>query len=296
MTVRGVEVERRGPVGWVLINDYQATVEAGASDPDYIGVHEGIGMALDELRWDESIRIVVITGKNDGEFYRFARRTHWDDPKFRDRLNPIKAAKSTVRDFQGGGLGAAAVPQASQTPKGRRPAAHEMLMLIEKPVIARVNGDAIGFGTSLLWGSDLIVAREDALIAWGMTGLGEIVDSNGERRGFPETLTPSYGMSSIMYMPPSKVKEFMMLSKVYTGKELAAMNAINYAVPTEQLDAVVDDLIQQLLRRSAVTLAHTKELCNKHLMHEYILAESLAGAYGSLEMWLNAGAEEIKGT
>ncbi len=277
MSVRGVRVEKRGEVGWIYINDYQQTVEAGAQDSDYVGVHEGIGLALDELRWDDTVRVIVITGSNDGEFYRFSRRTHWDDPKFKARLNPIKNA-------------AAAASRPPSHRMDRRPDAHEMLMLMEKPVIARVNGDAIGFGQSLLWGCDFIVAREDARIAWGHTGLGEITDSEGEKRGFPWAMTPSYGAVSILFMPPAKVKEFMMLSKVYTARELADMDVFNYAVPAERLDAVVDALITQLLARPQAVLEHTKRLCNKVLSAQYNLAEDLAGAFAGLDMWRSAAS------
>lgn len=279
MTVRGVEIERRNEVGWILINDYQATVEAGASDPDFIGVHEGIGLALDELRWDNSIRVVVLTGKNDGEFYRFSRRSHWDNPEFRDRLNPLKPRPS-----------APSAPTAPAPTSQRRPDAHEMLMLIEKPVIARVNGDAIGFGSSLIWGCDFIIGVEDARIAWGHTGLGEIIDSNGEQRGFPWTMTPSYGMVSLLYMPPAKAKEFLILSKVYTARQLADMNAFNVAVPAEDLDATVDEFVTALLRRPAAVIARTKKLCNKQMVAIYNAEEDLAGAYTTLDLYQQAQA------
>lgn len=269
MAVRGIETRQHGEVGWILINDYQATVEAGMNDDDYIGVHEGIGIALDEMRWDDSVRVVVMTGANDGEFYRFSRRSHWDDERFSQRLAPGKPA-------------AVAAPE-RKTPT-RTPSAHEVLAMIEKPVIARVNGDAIGFGQSLLWGCDFIVAREDALIAWGHTGLGEIVDSNGERRGFPWAMTPSYGTVSILHLTPVKLKEFMMLSKVYTARQMADMDAFNYAVPAEELDGVVDHLIAELLARPDSVLAHTKSLCNKHLLNQYNLTEDLAGAYTRLDL------------
>jgi enoyl-CoA hydratase len=279
VTVRGVEVERRGEVGWILINDYQATVEAGASDPDFIGVHEGIGLALDELRWDNSIRVVVLTGKNDGEFYRFSRRSHWDNPEFRDRLNPLKPRPSPP-----------SAPTAPAQTSQRRPDAHEMLMLIEKPVIARVNGDAIGFGSSLIWGCDFIIGVEDARIAWGHTGLGEIIDSNGEQRGFPWTMTPSYGMVSLLYMPPAKAKEFLILSKVYTARQLADMNAFNVAVPAEDLDRTVDEFVTALLRRPAAVIARTKKLCNKQMVAIYNAEEDLAGAYTTLDLYQQAQA------
>lgn len=267
MSVRGVRLERRGEVGWVFIADYQATVEAGADDPDFIGVHEGIGIAVDELRWDPSIRVVVLTGENDGEFYRFARRSHWDDKTFQDRLRPRADSGS------------------APAPPKRSPRAHEALRLIEKPVVARVNGDAIGFGQSLLWACDFVIAREDALIAWGHTGMGEIVDSNGERRGFPWAMTPSYGAVSIVHLPPMMAKEFMMLSKVFTARELADARAFNAAVPATELDEAVDDLVAQLLARPASVLARTKSLCNKHLEQQYDLAEDLAGAYAMLDMY-----------
>jgi enoyl-CoA hydratase len=275
MAVRGVEIDRRGPVGWILINDFQAAVEAAGDDADYIGVHEGLGIALDELRWDRSIRVVVITGRNDGEFYRFSRRSHWDNPRFRDRLNPLA-------EGSGGG--------AKDEGVRRNPNAHELLMLIEKPVIARVNGDAIGFGSSVLWGCDMIVAREDALIAWGHMGLGKIIDSNGEARGFPWAMTPGYGSVSILNMPPAKLKEWMMLSKVYTAREMAEMNVINYAVPQIDLDATVSTLVEGLLGRPAFVLAHVKQLINKRIREQYNLTEDLAGAFSRLDMYTQAAS------
>ena len=45
---------------------------------------------------------------------------------------------------------------------------------IEKPIVARVNGDAIGFGQSLMFASDIIVAREDVRIADMHMGMGEV--------------------------------------------------------------------------------------------------------------------------
>jgi len=271
-----VEIERRGPVGWILINDYQATVEAGADDPDTIGVHEGVGLALDELRWDRSVRVVVLTGRNDGEFYRFSRRSHWDDPRFRGRLDPAgwyAGSRNTPAEESEG-------PQVV-----RRPDAHEMLELIEKPVVARVNGDAIGFGQSLLYGCDLIIAREDAKIAWGHTGLGEIVDSDGEERGFPWPMTPSYGMAALLFMPPAKAREWLMLSKVYTAREMADMHLFNYAVPADELDAKVDEIVQALLARPPWVLARTKRVATQHLRQQNLLAEQLSSAYGLLDLW-----------
>lgn len=274
MTVRGVSIERDGPIGTIVIEDYQAAVEAGSTDPDYIGVHESLGMAIDELRWDQSIRVVVLTGRNDGEFYRFARRSHWDDPRFKGRHNPLTRRPP-------------ADPPTEPTVV-RRPDAHEALLAIEKPVIARVNGDVIGFGSSILWACDLVVAWEDAKIAWGHIGLGEIVDSDGERRGFPWAMTPCYGTVQLLYMPPTLSKEFQMTSRVFTFRELADRGIVNRAVPPEELDAAVAELTDALIARPATVLARTKKVINKRLVEQYNLTEQLAGAYGVLDFFQEA--------
>jgi enoyl-CoA hydratase/carnithine racemase len=140
----------------------------------------------------------------------------------------------------------------------------------------------------LIWGCDLTVAREDALIAWGHTAMGKVVDSAGEVRGFPWAMTPSYGMASLLYMPPSKAKEFMMVSKVYTARELADMNALNYAVPAGELDAVTDSLVAQLLERPDSVLTRIKQLCNKRLESIYHDAEQLSRAFAALDMYEQA--------
>ena len=51
---------------------------------------------------------------------------------------------------------------------------------IEKPIVARVNGDAIGLGQSLMFGCDIIVAREDAKISDVHLGMGTVVPTGAD--------------------------------------------------------------------------------------------------------------------
>jgi enoyl-CoA hydratase len=57
------------------------------------------------------------------------------------------------------------------------------------------------------------------------------------------------------------------------------MNVINYAVPADQLDAKVDELVQALLRRSAFALAWTKRTCNRGLVDHLNMTLDAAAAY-----------------
>lgn len=273
MTVRGVDIERRGEIGWIILNDYQETAEASLHDPDYLHPSPGMALALTELDRDTGIRVIVLTGRNDGEFYRVCRLPHYEDPGNRGRLNPLNR----------------------RTQMSATPSALQVMAFMQKPVIARLNGDAIGLGQAFLWGCDMIVAREDAVIADVHTGQGEVVDSAGEIRGFPWAVTPGDGAMSFAprYMAPTKLKEYMFLSRAWTARQLADMNIINYAVPASELDIVLQEILDKLVARPAGVLAHTKRVCNKHLIENWNLTQDLASAYELTDFWGHAANGEM---
>jgi len=271
MAVRGVETEVRDRVGWIYLNDYQETAEAGLKDPDFEHHAVGFPRALEEFDADPDVHVIVVTGRNDGEFYRVCRGEHYDVPENRSRLNPIKRAN----------MGFA----------GRR-SAQQVLATMQKPVIARLNGDAIGLGQAFIWGCDLIVAREDAVIADVHTGQQDVVDSAGEVRGFPRAVTPGDGAMAFapLYMTPTKLKEYMFLSRTWSAKQLAEMNIINYAVPADQLDVVLDEILEKLLARPLAVLAHTKRVCNKRMVEQWNMTQDLASAYELLDFYGHAAS------
>lgn len=274
MTVRAVETEVRDRVGWLYLGDYQATTEAGLDDPDYEHPAVGIPRALRDFDADPDVHVVVITGRNEGEFYRVCRDDHYRDARNRDRLNPIERAR------RGG------------NPLPGHPRAQEVLATMNKPVVARLNGDAIGLGQALLWGCDFIVAREDAVVSDVHTGQGEVVDSDGEVRGFPWAVTPGDGAMSFapLYLTPTKLKEYMFLSRAWTAAQLAEMHVVNHAVPAEELDAKVTELVDELLARPLSVLAHTKRVCNKRMIEQWNLTQDLAMAYELLDFYGHAAA------
>lgn len=261
MTLRAVETEQRGEVGWIKIKPVQDMIEASIGVPDYVEVHIGIAMALEQFRNDSVTRVIVITGAQDGEFHVAPRASHYDVKAHADRLDMARRAN--------------ALPTKPNRGVAR---ALEALALCEIPVIARLNGDAIGFGQSVMFGSDIIIAREDAVISDVHLGQGEVIDHRGERRGFPWAVTPGDGVLSFLpyFMPPTKMKEYLMLSRAFTATQLAAMDIINYAVPLDRLDAKVDEIVGELLARPAFAIARTKRACNKFLVNQMTLAADFA--------------------
>lgn len=221
-------------------------------------VHWEFAALLNRLRTDNGVRVIVITGAADGEFWvppptavegAAHSRKHRSDPA------------ALWRTFTG-------ITQL-----------HQAMAEIEKPIVARVNGDAVGTGSSVLFNSDLSVAVADALVADHHLGMGDI-----PRYGSSFGMVPGDGGLSLvpLHMTPMQAKEYLMLAKPYRAGELATMGLINLAVPAGDfgaLDAAVDDLTERLLRRPAYALAWTKRVVNRRVAEHLNLTADAAAGY-----------------
>jgi enoyl-CoA hydratase len=216
--------------------------------------HWELGEALSALRGDDEVRVIVLTGEEDGVFSVGPRsEVYASDEGKRKRNDPVRTWKTFTGLVR----------------------CHEVMAAIEKPIVARVNGDAIAFGSSLLFASDLIVAREDARVVDYHLAMGELP------WGPPYGIVPGDGGAALvpLYMSPPKAKEYLMLAKEYSGADLARMGLINYAVPAEKLDEVVDDLVRRLLERSAYALAWTKRVVNRRIVDQLNMTLDAGAAY-----------------
>ena len=251
MAITAIDTDQDGAVATIRIKPFEETQRVGAAQPGFVDVHTAIAEALERFRWDDSVRIIVITGAVDGEFYWAPGPGYYDDARLR-AMNPINRRSGRFSMEQG-------ATRITET-----------LALIEKPVIARLNGHASSNGQSILFGCDLIVAWEDAIVVENHLGLGEATDHDGVPHGYPFPMTPGDGAGALvpLFMTPTKAKEYLMLSPSYTAKELAAMYIVNWALPMNQIDVKLDEVVAKLLARPARTLARTKRAVNKHLVQQ----------------------------
>ena len=113
--------------------------------PPKPGRQRELGIALDELRFDNDIRVIVITGKKD--IFCLVGTNH---PHFHGHVphNAWDHLQQLQHTFQ-------------------------QIVEIEKPVIAKVNGHVNGFGSSLVFACDFIVANEKALFWDHHLGMGD---------------------------------------------------------------------------------------------------------------------------
>lgn len=217
-----------------------------------------VARALNELRDDLSVRVIVVTGKDDVFTNPPSSYGHHGDP-------------GGDWDIMSGVTRAV-----------------EALCTIEKPVIAKVNGDAVGFGANLVLGCDFIVAREDAVIADHHMSGGELAIDGALKGSADHCMVPGDGGSVFapLKMPLNVAKEYLMLARPFTAKELAAMGVVNYAIPAAELDAKTEELAQRLLRRNAYALAFTKRILNKQMLASFNLVHDAALGYEFLNFYM----------
>src|SRR4051794_39942308 len=89
MTFTAIDIEQNGPGATILIKPFERTQAEGAKHAGFVDVHTAIAEALERLRWDDQIRIVVITGAEDGEFYWAPGPGYYSEERMR-YMNPAK--------------------------------------------------------------------------------------------------------------------------------------------------------------------------------------------------------------
>jgi len=217
-----------------------------------------VARALHELREDQNIRVIVITGKNDVFTIPPSSYGHHGNP-------------GNDWDIMAGVTKAV-----------------EIMCTIEKPVIAKVNGHAVGFGANLVLACDFIVAREDAIIADHHMSAGEL-QIDGQTVGSADHCMVTGDGGSVfapLKMPLAMAKEYLMLARPFTAKELAGMGVVNYAMPAEELDAKTNEIVQRLLRRNAYALAMTKRILNKQALAQCNMSHDASLAYEFLNFYM----------
>ncbi len=250
VTQSRIQVERDGGVVTLRMKSTRQLIAAGTPGGEIQSVHESIGIVLEELRPDSSVRVIVLTGAaDDSEFHVAPPPENYVGKQVIDRLVKPEASFAMALGIIRANLAMAQ---------------------IEKPVVARVNGDASGFGQSLIFASDIIVARKDALICDVHLGMGENKTSAGGRTGPRFGISPGDGAGAWapLFMAPPIAKEYLMLSRQYTAEEMAQRGMINYAVEPADLDRKVNEIVQELLKRPAAALAWTKRVANTHVIQQ----------------------------
>ena len=156
---------------------------------------------------------------------------------------------------------------------------HKRIRELPKPVIAMVNGYAIGGGHVLHVVCDLTIASENAL--FGQTG-PKVGSFDG-----------GFGSSYLArHVGQKKAREIWFLCQQYTAQEAFEMGMVNKVVPLEQLEDTVMEWCSIMQQRSPLALRMIKRSLNAELDGQHGLMQ-LAGD-ATLMYYLMEEAQEGK--
>jgi len=178
--------------------------------------------ALEDVRNDENARVVILTGAGEKAFSSGA---------------DIKAMK---------GMNALKARELSQMGEKLCYA----LENLEKPVIAALNGYALGGGLEVAMACDIRIASENARMGQTEINIGLIPGWGGTQR-----LTRLVGRT--------KAKELVLTGKMIDAKTAEQLGLLNMVVPADKFREIVRQFAAELASKAPVALKVAKALINK---------------------------------
>ena len=177
-----------------------------------------------ELNEDDNVKVVIVTGEGTKAFIAGADIAE---------MRPMNPAEGVVFSQKG----------------------HVAISLLEtmnKPVIAAVNGYALGGGFEVALACDIIYASEKARVGFPEVTLGILPGFGGTQR-------------TAKLVGLAKAKEMIFTGKVITAKEAYDMGLINKVVPDDALMGEVMELAGKILAAGPIGVGLAKACINKSL-------------------------------
>jgi 2-ketocyclohexanecarboxyl-CoA hydrolase len=214
MEYTDIKYEVRGAAAWIII-DRQDKYNAFRGNTCEEIIH-----AVNKASWDKSIASIVLTGAGQKAFCTGGDQSAHDggyDGRGIIGL-PVEDMQTVIRDAP-------------------------------KPVIARVNGFAIGGGNVLVTCCDLAIASENAVF-------GQV----GPKVG---SVDPGFGTALLArVVGEKKAREIWMLCRRYNAQEALDMGLINTVVPLDDLDAEVEKWCAEIEALSPTAISIAKKSFN----------------------------------
>lgn len=121
---------------------------------------------------------------------------------------------------------------------------------IEKPVIAEVNGFAVGSGCNVALACDIVIASDKARFSQGFLQIGLAPDGGG-----------SYLLPRLIGL--RKAKELVFSGKMLDAEEAERIGLINKVVKSEELETTVKEMARQFANGPTRAIGFSKLLLNR---------------------------------
>ena len=181
-----------------------------------LDMYSQLSLAFADADADPDIRVVILTG-GEGAF----------------------SSGNDIVDFVAAGQGEESV----KPPRDFL----QQIAAFEKPIVAAVNGVAVGIGTTMLLHCDLIYASDNARFQLPFVNLG---------------LVPEGGSSLLLplLVGHQKASELLLLGEPFDAQQAAAMGLVNRVVEPQALEGLAREQALKLAAKPVAALLASKQL------------------------------------
>jgi 2-(1,2-epoxy-1,2-dihydrophenyl)acetyl-CoA isomerase len=208
-------IERDGPIGRLVFNRPEKL------NAFYGSMRDEVGEGLEELEADDSVRVVVITGR--GRAFCAGADVNYmagllEQENWAEANALVEAGRRAIRAVTG----------------------------MPKPVIAALNGPAAGGGANLALCCDLKIASDRASIGQTFNRIG---------------LHPDWGGTWIVprLVGAAKAAEMFLFADMIPADEALAIGLVNRVVPHEELENATAEWAERLAAKPVLPMALAKE-------------------------------------
>lgn len=248
---RYITVEKKGRIALVTLNRPE---HRNALTMDAHGELEDLWARIAQ---DEEVHAIVLTGAGK------AFSAGGDVKAMVARAGTVEGLKYTLK-----------VPAATKR-------LWQNILEVPQPIIAAVNGDAVGLGATLVLFSDVSIIAENAKFGDTHTKVGLVAGDGGT------VIWP-------LLIGPQRAKEFLMRGLIVDGAEARRMNLVNHAVPQEQVLPKAMEMAEELAQMPVWAVRWTKLSVNKTLKDQLNLTLDASIAYEMLSMNTHDHAEAAR--
>lgn len=203
------------------------------NDPLHAELSEAFGEA-----YDTDARVVVLTG--NGDAFSAGGDVNW----MKNNIENPENFHKTMREGE---------------------QIIEDIVNLEKPIIAKVNGDATGLGATLALFCDIVMMSDEARLGDPHVSVALVAGDGGA------VIWPL--LTSL-----NKAKELLMTGDLLSAEEAEDYGLANHVVPDDELDEATEEMINKLAAGPQTAIRYTKKTLNNWLQlgNTVALKEGLA--------------------
>jgi enoyl-CoA hydratase len=192
-------------------------------------MHAGLARIWDDIQEDPEVDLVIVTGAGDRAFSAGGDPAHMQamiDDEALWRQTVLEARRIVWR-----------------------------LLECDAPIIARLNGAAVGFGATLALACDIAVAADDVVIGDPHVHAG-LVAGDGGALFWP------------LLVGPARARELLFTGELLSARQAFELGLLNHVVPRAELDAKVQQIAARIRGGASRAIRMTKQLLNLPLRQQ----------------------------